>query len=134
MKRKTQHHERFLLQNRVEKLHARATNGTTQDIEQYLLAREELKKVHLKELEATKIRAQAQFEEEGDKSTRYFFSLEKCRRAGQCIRILTKDNLDTISETKYLLAETSSFYKSLFSAQPCDKNVQANFLLSLIHI
>ena len=128
LKRKNQHHERFLLQNRVEKLHARATNGTTQDIEQYLLAREELKKLDLKELEATKIRAKAQFEEEGEKSTRYFFSLEKCRRAEQCIRILTKDNLDTISETKDLLAETHSFYKSLFSAQPCDENVQANFL------
>ena len=111
-KRKNQHHERFLLQNRVEKLHARATNGTTQDIEQYLLAREELKKLDLKDLEATKIRAKAQFEEEGEKSTRYFFSLEKCQRAEQCIRILTKDNLDTISETKDLLAETHSFYKS----------------------
>ena len=75
LKRKNQHHERFLLQSRVEKLHARPTNGTTQDIEQYLLAREELKKLDLKELEATKIRAKAQFEEEGEKSTRYFFSL-----------------------------------------------------------
>lgn len=26
------------------------------------------------------------------------------------------------------MAETHSFYKSLFSAQPCDENVQANFL------
>ena len=83
LKRKNQHHERFLLQNRVEKLHARATNGTSQDIEKYLLAREELRKLDLKELEATKIRAKAQFEEEGEKSTRYFFSLEKCRRAEQ---------------------------------------------------
>ena len=128
LKRKTQHHERFLLLNQVEKLHARAKNGTTQDIKQYLLAREELTKLHLKELETTKIPAKAHFEEEAERRSPYFFPLDKYRRAEQCIRILTKDNLDTISETKDLLAETRSFYKSLFAAQPCDLHVQTDFL------
>jgi len=48
------------------------------------------------ELEATKIRAKAQFMKEGEKSTRCFFSLEKSRKADQTIRVLTKNNLDTV--------------------------------------
>ena len=84
--------------NRVEKLQERATNGTTQDIEQYLLAWEELKKLDRKELEATKIRAKAQFDEEKERSTLYFFSLKKCRCAEHCIHILMKDNLDIIDK------------------------------------
>ena len=115
LNRKTQHHERFLLQNQVEKLHALATNGTTLDIQQYLLAREDFKKLDLKELKGTKIWAKAQ--EEGERSTRYFSSLEKCPRVKQCIHILTKDHLDIIRETKDLLVETHSFYKSLFAEQ-----------------
>ena len=70
----------------------------------------------------------AQFEEEGEGSTCYFFSLEKCWHAEQCIRILTKDKLDTVSKTKDLLAETHAFYTSLFMAQPSDEDIQADFL------
>ena len=112
----------------MERLQERAKNGTTQDIEKYLLAKENLKQLDLKELEATKIRAKAQFMEEGEKSTRYFYSREKGRRADQTIRILTKDNLDTITETQDLLSETHAFYKSLYSAQPSDEDAQDRFL------
>ena len=89
----------------------RAKNDTTQDIEQYLLAKEELKQLDLKDLEATKIRAKAQFMEEGEKSTRYLFSLEKRRKANETIRVLTKDNLDTVTETRDRLSKTRTFYK-----------------------
>ena len=82
----------------------------------------------MKELEATKIRAKAQFMEEGEKSTRYFFPLEKSRKADQTIRVLTKNNLDTVTETKDLLPETHAFYKELFSAQPSEDNAQEFFL------
>jgi len=58
--------------------------------------KEKLKQLDMKELEATKIRIKAQFMEEGEKSTRYFFSLEKSRKADQTIRVLTKNNLDTV--------------------------------------
>ena len=104
---KIQRHERFVLQSRLEKLQERAKNGTTSDIE--LLAKE--KQLELKELKANKIRSKAQFVEEGEKSTRFFFSLEKCRRSAQNIRVLTKNNMDTVTETRDLLGEAFSFYK-----------------------
>ena len=125
---KIQRHERFVLQSRWEKLLERAKNGTTSDIEQYLLAKEALKQLELKELEANKIRSKAQFVEEGEKSTRFFFSLEKCRHSAQNIRVLTKNNMDTVTETRDLLGEAFSFYKQLYTAQPCDETIQAEFL------
>ena len=125
-------HERFQLENKLVHLQERAKNGTTQDIEQYLLTKEKLKQLDLKDLEATKIRAKAQFMEEGEKSTRYFFSLEKSRKANQTIRILTKDNLDTVTETRDLLSETRAFYKKLYSAETCDENAQETFLNATI--
>ena len=77
IRRKDQSHERFQLENQLSCLQGRARNGTTADIEKYLLAKENLKQLDCKELEAIKIRVKAQYLEEGEKSTRYFFSLEK---------------------------------------------------------
>ena len=112
----------------MDKLQERAKNGTTGNIEQYLLAKEGLRQFELKELEAIKIRAKAQLVEEDEKSSRFFFSLEKCRRSAQTIRVLTKDNMDTVTETRGLLGEAFSFSKQLYTAQPCDEKVQREFL------
>ena len=75
------------MERELERLQVKANNGNSLDIEQYLLKKEELKQLDLKELESVKIRAKAQFLEEGEKSTRYFYSLEKARKAGQTIRV-----------------------------------------------
>ena len=56
MRRKEQCHERFQLENQLSYLQGRARNGTTDDIEKYLLAKEKLKQLDCKELGATKIR------------------------------------------------------------------------------
>ena len=125
---KLQRHKKTQLTRKLEKLQMKSTSGVTSDIEQYLLAKEEMKQLELKELEAIKIRAKAQYHEEGEASTRYFYSLEKARRADQTIRILTKENLDTVSNTQGLLKETHNFYKALFSATPCDDAARREFL------
>ena len=65
--------------------------------------------------------------EEGEKSTRYFLSLEKSRTTNQTIRVLTKDNLDTVTEIQDLLSETRTFYQNLYSAEECDENEQGSF-------
>ena len=113
IRRKVQCHQRFHLENKLKRTQELAKNGTTRDIEQYLLAQENLKQLELKELESNKIRAKAQFMEEGEKSTLYFLSLEKSRRKNQIIRVLTKDNLDTVTEIQDLLSETRTFCQNL---------------------
>jgi hypothetical protein len=125
---KQKRHERFQLERNLIKLQEKSNNGNTRDIENYLLAKEKLKQLELKELEATKIRTKAQFLEEGERSTHYFYSLEKCRKADQTTRVLTKDNLDVVSEPQDLLKETHKFYKLLFTAQPSDAHARNKFL------
>ena len=80
------------------------------------------------DLDAIKVRTKARFIEEGENSTRYFFSLEKSRRADQTIRVLTKESLDTVSDTKGLLSESYAFYKKLYSAEVSDEEAQEVFL------
>ena len=41
---------------------------------------------------------------------------------------MTKDNLDTVTETQDLLSETHAFYKSIYSAQPSNEDAQDRFL------
>ena len=65
--------------------------------------------------------------EEGEKTSRYFYSLDKRRQADQTIKTLTKDNLDTISSTRDILFETHAFYKSLYTADNIDPQVQRTF-------
>ena len=127
IRRKKQSHERFQLENQLSYLEGRARNATTADIEKYLLAKEKLKQLDCKELEATKIRVKAQYLEEGEKSTRYCLSREKTRRADQTIKMLTKDNLDTVTDSRGLLSEIHAFYKDLYSADTCDENAQNEF-------
>ena len=83
IRRKLQGHERFKLERERDRLQEQAVNGTTSDIERYLSAKEKLRQLELVDLEAIKVRTKARFIEEGEKSTRYLFSLEKSRRADQ---------------------------------------------------
>ena len=112
----------------MDRLKEAAKNGSDSDVKQYLLAKEKLKDLAMKDLEATKIRAKARFFEKGERSTRYFYSLEKCRKAEHLIKVLTKDNMDTVSDPGQLISETYNFYKSLYSAQPDDKPARDAFL------
>ena len=66
--------------------------------------------------------------EEGEKSSRYFFSLEKQRKADHTIKVLTKDNMDTLTDPHDLLRETHDFYTNLYSAESCDESARSLFL------
>ena len=78
------------------------------------------------------IRAKARFLEEGEQSTRYFYSLVKHRQADQSITTLTRDNLDTITDTQDLLSETRQFYQSLYTADELDPVAQQSFFQTQI--
>ena len=92
------------------------------------MAKEKLKDLAMKDMEATKIRAKVRFFEKGQRSTRYSYSLEKRRKAEHSMKVLTKDNMDTVSDQGQLISETYKFYKSLYSAEPDDKPARVAFL------
>ena len=95
---KLKRNERVGLQLKVEKMQERARNGTEQDIESYLPSKESLKEFELHYLEASKIRRK-------ERKAHVSFCWKKSRPVDQTIRVLTKDNLDTVLNTKGLLAE-----------------------------
>ena len=132
VKRKIESHERTQLTRQLDTLRHKAASGNSIDAENFLHAKNKLKELDLRELEAVKIRAKARFLEEGEQSTRYFYSLEKHRQADQSITTLTRDNLDTITDTRDLLSETRQFYQSLYTADELDPDAQQSFFQTQI--
>ena len=70
-------------------------NGYRTISEAYLQAQIELQRFHLDDMAAIAARTKIKYAEEGEKSTRYSYSLESQRQTKQTIKLLTKDNLDT---------------------------------------
>ena len=119
--------ERNKLERNLHYLKQMATTGNPSHVEKYLLAKQQLSDLEQRDLEAVKIRAKARLAEEGEKSTRYFYSLEKKKQADKSIQTLTKDNLDTITSTRDILIETRAFYKKLYTAEAINPDTQQTF-------
>ena len=92
---KLRRHERLQLEQQLERLQIKAQSGNASDIEQFLLVKENLKQLDIRDLESTKIRSKARFMEDGEKSSRYFFSL----------KVITRDNMDTVTDPHDLLRD-----------------------------
>ena len=119
--------ERNKLERDLPYLKQKTTTGIPADVGQYLLAKQQLSDLEQRDLEAVKIRAKARFAEEGEKSTRYFYSLEQKKQADRSIQTLTKDNLDTVTSTRDILFETRAFYKKLYTAKAINPDTQRSF-------
>ena len=115
------------LERDLTHLKQRATTGNSSDKENYLLAKQKLTVLEQRDLEAVKIRTKARFTEEGEKSTRYVYSLEKKRQADKSIQTLTKENLDTITSTRDISIETLALYKQLYTADAINPDTQRIF-------
>ena len=121
---KLEHRECKRLERDLTHLKQRATTGNSSDKENYLLAKQKLTVLEQRDLEAVKIRTKARFTEEGEKSTRYVYSLEKKKQADKSIQTLTKENLDTITSTRDILIETLALYKQLYTADAINPDTQ----------
>ena len=87
-----------------------------------------LQRFYTQEAATSALKTKIQYTKEGEKSMRYFCSLERQKQSQQSINILTKNNLDTITELHDIITECYGFYKSLYTAQPTDPNQQTDFL------
>ena len=117
------HDRRHQLEQQLERLQIKAQSGNASDIERFLLVKEKLKQLEIRDLESTKIRAKARFMEDGEE-IRVTSSLQKQRMADHTIRVLTMDNMDTVTDPYDLLRETHDFYTNLYSAESCDESAR----------
>ena len=74
------------------------------------------------------IRTKPRYLEPDESSTKYFYNLEKTRQTDQSIKLLTKDNLDTVSDPYDILVEAHNFYEQLYTAEYIDKGAQRDIL------
>ena len=71
-----------------------------------------------------RVRARVKWAEEGESSSKYFFRQEKKRRAAQWCSALRKEDGTIASSISDICVAWSSFYSSLFSAEPVDPGRQ----------
>ena len=75
----------------------------------------QLQHIRAKKIEGIIIRSKAQWIKEGEKTTRYFCSLESRNFVNKSVSFLDKGNGEIISEQENILEEVHNFYNSLYS-------------------
>ena len=76
------------------------------------------------------IRSRARWYEFGEKSNKYFLSLETSRKSKSVVRkVFSKDGFLNTDPRK-IMAEVESYYTNLYKSEPL--NLSANFLLSFL--
>ena len=96
-------------------------------IAENLAQKEQLIKEHgLKRLEGARIRSGAKWMEEGEKSTSYFFSLEKTRAASQEIASLLDERGVEVNDQKKMGQIARIFYQNLYSKETHPNQIRAS--------
>ena len=93
----------------------------------------ELQALNRVQNEAVKIRSRAQWLEEGEKPTKFFFTLELTRAEKNAIRVIyDSDGTEVVTQQDIETAHCD-FYRKLFSRDPVDLQIQQD-LLSKVNV
>ena len=76
------------------------------------------------------IRSRAIWHEQGEKPTRYFFSLEKKKQQQHTITALNTPS-GRVTNDMEILDEAHKFYQNLYHAEPTDERTQRDFLAGI---
>lgn len=93
------------------------------DADKAEIIQNELNAITTQRLNGAKIRSRAQWIEEGEKPTSFFFNLEQSKQANACISKLSTINGDITSD-KDILEAAKLFYQSLYKDEPVDEASQ----------
>ena len=130
-KKRASRNERHKLTLQLIKAKQRLTDGDNSAFKEIKNLENELKILNLNELEGVKIRSRSQWIEDGEKPSRYFFSLERKRANDNHISsFFTKQNTE-VTEKDDLISTATEFYQDLYSKLPTDKNMQAELINNL---
>lgn len=128
--RKNKRNKVHKLEKRIQELEQNAiipTNPT--EIEQIKKLKQELDKEIESYTKGSFIRSRARWQEEGERSTKYFFNLEKRNFNNKSIRKLKLDNSSIISDKEQVLENINQFYSKLYTSNTdsSDKDAQTCF-------
>ena len=131
-KRKRLNHERVSLTNRIIKLKRQLVQGFSAVSHEIILLESRLAALTDQALNGIKIRSRAQWLEQGEKPSRYFFKLEKERIAKTDVKSIHDSDGVEVSTREEIENAHVDFYSKLFSAEPIDPECQ-NILLSSLN-
>ncbi|KAJ8028516.1 hypothetical protein HOLleu_30774 [Holothuria leucospilota] len=102
------------LQKEISYENIKANKYPDYDTTRLKLLEDELTDIIANEIEGALIRSKVKWIEEGEKSTKFFFNLEKSRQKKKVMRQILKDNGELITDQKSIMKEQVSFYRSLY--------------------
>ena len=127
-KRKQLCHDRVVLTNRLIKLKQRRSNGDSSVSHEIIFTESQLSALHDRAIEGVKIRSRCQWFEEGEKPSRYFFSLERERiEKNHLSSILDSDGNEVFTREEIESAHVR-FYTDLFSPEAIDSECKQTLL------
>ncbi|PIK33594.1 pol-like protein [Apostichopus japonicus] len=85
----------------------------------------------LRELQGTFLRSKIQWHEEGEKSTKFFFNLEKSRQKKKVMKQLLTDQSLIITDQHEIMKEQVKFYTNLYQAGETDNESRNQILCEL---
>ena len=111
-----------MLQQKLSSLHELMCENPTQEtIANYYEVKMNLEQISLHKTEGAMIRSKARWCEQGERSTRYFFSLEKRNHSNKYITKLRVENRTLTSPDK-ILNEQHRYYKRLYTSSRTNPN------------
>ena len=112
---KTKKAEEALLQEKLSSLHKLMCENPTQEtIANYYEVKMKLEQISLHKTEGAMIRSKARWCEQGERSTRYFFNLEKRIHSNKYITKLRVEN-GTFTSSDEILNEEHRYHKRLYT-------------------
>ena len=123
--------DRVFWTNKLISLRQRLVGGDSSAVDSILDVESRLKSIYIRETEGILIRSRAEWLEEGELPTRYFFRLQSSR-AQKCFMasIYDSSGVEVFSREEIERAHFD-FYSSLFSEEPVDLSFQNDLLSSL---
>ena len=98
------------------------------DITRLKLLEDELRMSISEEIKGAAIRSKIQWFEEGERSTKFFFSLEKSRQNKKIMRQVLTDKGIIVSSQEEILSEQAKFYSRLYNGDPISYGDRHSFI------
>ena len=105
------------------------SENTSTVSEQIEILKNKISEYYDRQFKAYKLRPKANVIENNEKSTKYFFDLEKQRSKNKLWTKIKTDKGETLTGIKDILNEQNKFYENLFSSEGCNEN-SADLLLN----
>ena len=119
------------LQNRLEALETMINNCNNEEqlsaeIKEYDNLKTELQQIYEAKGKGAILRSKVRWVEQGEKSSKYFFNLEKRNFNRKVITEIRREDGKTLLEEHEILKEIESFYGKLYASQVVDNNKAFN--------